>query len=563
MVSVLDVNAKKEKEPVLSMSDKEIIIAALGRVERRIRRNRLFTELNLAAVLFLAIPVLLKIWDLFEPLRGGTISIIVGIWVLLFAAFVVWRITQKGTLHQAAASIDTRAGLRDELKTAFWFINNPRPSEWVDAQIRRAARDAQHLDLQHLYPRHVPRTSYIAAGMVVVFLILNLLPLPWNHNWLTLQAAPPFELNDKEAALLKQTEELLRRAEKLKQTDLANQLEDVMQQLQQGKIDAQQAAQMLDEIQNQLEEGNLDANSINEGLEEMARDLQQSEKLEPAGNAMQNKELNLAADELRKLAEKLNQNSAQQSKDIQKSLQQAAENTRPGLEELAKMLKEAAEDLKDGQQQLAQEALDGAAQELSSIQQRIDNQQLKNMASQQIQSLKDSLQQRQQGGQKGQKGQQQPSGKGQNAQGQKPEPGQSSDGQSQSADGGNEGEPTDEASQQGQPGSLMPGGGEGTGLMPGGKGGADAPREGAPTSLDVKLQQEKVKGMEDGGEKPENIEEISKMERSRLDYRNVKSDLSPAQKDLLNQDHIPWEYRPLIKNYFEAIRPTGKKQDKE
>ena len=68
-------------------------------------------------------------------------------------------------------------------------------------------------------------------------------------------------------------------------------------------------------------------------------------------------------------------------------------------------------------------------------------------------------------------------------------------------------------------------------------------------------------GQED--KKPEDIEESSKMERSRLDYRNVKSDLSPAQKDLLNQDRIPWEYRPLIKDYFQAIRPTAKKQDKQ
>ena len=90
------------------------------------------------------------------------------------------------------------------------------------------------------------------------------------------------------------------------------------------------------------------------------------------------------------------------------------------------------------------------------------------------------------------------------------------------------------------------------------RGRSDAPREGAPTKLDVQLQQERVKGMEDQG-KEENIEEVSKQERSRLDYRNVKSDLSPAQKDLLNQDRIPWEYRPLIKNYFQAIRPPAKK----
>jgi len=545
------------------MSDKEIIIASLRRIERRIRTNRLFAELNLGVAFFLAIPVLLKIWDLITPMRGVTISIIGGLWVLLFAAFVVWRFVPRGTLEQAAASADQQAGLHDELKSAFWFIHNPRSSDWVDAQLRRAASKARGLNVDVLYPRPIPRTSFIAAAMALLFVILNFVPLPWNHNWLALQAAPAFALNEKEAAILKQTEELLKRAEKLKQSEVAEKLEDIVDQLQEGKIDAQQAAQMLDDIQSQLEEGNLDAASINEGLEEMAKDLQQSEKLEPTADAMQNKQLSLAADELRKLAEKLGMNNKEASKEMQKSLEQAAQNTRPGLEELAKMLKEAAENLKNEQQQQAQESLDGAAQQLDSLQQKIESQQLKNMASQQIQTLKDSLQQRQQAGQKGAKGEQQASGKGQNAQGQKPQPGQQQDGQSQSGEAGTEGEPTDEAGQQGQPGSMMPGGAEGTGLMPGGKGGSDAPREGAATSLEVQLQQEKVEGMQDLGEKPEDIEEISKQERSRLDYRNVKSDLSPAQKDLLNQDRIPWEYRPLIKDYFQAIRPTAKKQDKQ
>jgi hypothetical protein len=57
----------------------------------------------------------------------------------------------------------------------------------------------------------------------------------------------------------------------------------------------------------------------------------------------------------------------------------------------------------------------------------------------------------------------------------------------------------------------------------------------------------------------EDLDEVSKQERSKLDYRNVKSELSPAQKDLLNQDRIPWEYRSLIKDYFQAIRPQSGK----
>jgi hypothetical protein len=545
------------------MSDKEIIVSALERIDRRIRKNRLFTELSLAAIPFLAIPLLLKLWDLLVPMRGVTVSIVIGAWVVLFGAFVAWRLMQRGSLEQSATSFDQHAGLKDEVKTAFWFIHNPRPSAWIDAQIQRAARRTQTFDLDAAFPRSIPKTSYIAVVMVLLFVILNFVPLPWNHNWLALQAAPAFSLNEKEAALLKQTQELLRRAEKLNQSDLVEKLEDIINQLQQGNIDAQQAAQMLDDLQNQLEEGNLDASALSEGLEEMARDLQQSGELEPSGNAMQNKDLGLAADELRKLAEKLGMVSPEASKDMQKSLQQAAENTRPGLEDLAKMLKEAAENMKNGQQEQAQSSLDAAANELESIQQQIDSQQLKNMASQQLQDLKNSLQQRQQqaAGQnsKAAKGdQQKASGKGQNANGQKPEAGQSQDAEGQSADSGEAGDPSDEGGQPGMPGAMMPGGDQGTGLMPGGKGGSDAPREGDPTSLDVQLQQEAVKGMEDGAEKPENIEESSKMERSRLDYRNVKSDLSPAQKDLLNQDRIPWEYRPLIKDYFQAIRPAGK-----
>ena len=77
---------------------------------------------------------------------------------------------------------------------------------------------------------------------------------------------------------------------------------------------------------------------------------------------------------------------------------------------------------------------------------------------------------------------------------------------------------------------------------------------GAPTKLNVQLEQEKLNAESEGGT-PQNLEEESKQERSRLDYRNVRSELSPAQKDVLTQDKIPWEYKTLIKNYFQAIRP--------
>ena len=55
------------------------------------------------------------------------------------------------------------------------------------------------------------------------------------------------------------------------------------------------------------------------------------------------------------------------------------------------------------------------------------------------------------------------------------------------------------------------------------------------------------------GSKPQDADEISKQERSTLNYRNVGTNIGPSQKDVLNQSRIPWEYRPLIKDYFQAI----------
>src|SRR5213593_1202031 len=452
------------------MSDKEIIIKLLERVERRIRTNRLLNELARGTTFFLAFPLALKVWDLFDPLRGATIAVIAGIWILLFAAYVVWRSLSRATLRQAAALIDKAAGLNDEIKTAVWFIHNPRPSEWVDVQIHRASISAKRMNLDTFFPRRIPKTSYVAAGLLLLFAGPNFVPLQWNHNSLALQAAPAFALTPDEAAILKQTEALLRKAEKLKQPELAEKLEEVVQQLQEGKIDAAQAAQMLEALQSLLDEGNLDAASIREGLEEMAKDLAQSEKLEATAEAMKNKELNLAADELRKLAEKLGLNNAESNKQMQNALQQASESPRLGLEELARLLKEAAENLKDENQQGAQQSLDEAAQELDNLEEKMQSQELKNLAAEQLQNLQQSLRQRQQAGnqqgRRGQRGQSQT----QNGKGQRGQRGQQND----QAEGlqfgaGTEGDPTDQAGVDAQAGAPMPGNSEGNGLMPSGK----------------------------------------------------------------------------------------------
>ena len=253
------------------MSDREIIIQLLRTVEWRIRANRLFHELTIGVSVVLAALILFKIWDLFSPLRGLTIGIVTAVLVVLFTAFAVLRIRHQGTMEQAAALIDRKAGLHDEIKTAFWFLNNPRSSAWVEQLIHRAARSARNVDVQRAYPSVVPRTSYIAAATVLLFGVLNFIPTPLNHNWLMLQAAPP------DSTLGKPTGDTP-----------------------------------------------LDREAILKTLKEVAERLRKSELLEETADALANGDIEGAANDLRKLAEQIGNATSDQIADFRAAMAAAA-----------------------------------------------------------------------------------------------------------------------------------------------------------------------------------------------------------------------------------------------
>src|SRR5438094_957105 len=124
------------------MSDPDIILQLVASVGRRIRAHRLSGDIARGlSIVFIAL-VALKAWDLVFPLTGRTVATGGAIAAVFLIAYIGSRASGSGTLHEAAASIDERAGLHDEIRTAVWFIDNPRPSEWVARQIERAAGHA-------------------------------------------------------------------------------------------------------------------------------------------------------------------------------------------------------------------------------------------------------------------------------------------------------------------------------------------------------------------------------------------------------------------------------------
>src|SRR5438132_10457331 len=107
------------------MSDKEFIIRSLEKVDRRIRTNRLLRELPFGLSVLLVIPVLFKVLDLFRPFRGLTVAGVLTVWLMATAAYVVWRISKKTTLSHAAAALDHKGLMHDQIKSAYWFMTNP------------------------------------------------------------------------------------------------------------------------------------------------------------------------------------------------------------------------------------------------------------------------------------------------------------------------------------------------------------------------------------------------------------------------------------------------------
>jgi hypothetical protein len=272
---------------------------------------------------------------------------------------------------------------------------------------------------------------------------------------------------------------------------------------------------------------------------------------------MSEHDLQQSADKLRELANDLTkEDDAAKLKALEDALQQASDNNSPAMQKLADDMKNAANSLADKNAKGAQDALNQASKDLQNLADKVEQQLAKNSAAQQLQDLQDQIRQRQQQAQS-KEGQQQ-AGKGQQGQQSQSADASNADGENGAAEGASSSESAGsqgkEGQQPGKPGEAGQAGAQGQGQNPSGAGNAPLNIMGAPTKLNVQLEQEKLNADAEGGT-PQDIEEASKQERSKLDYRNVRSELSPAQKDVLTQDKIPWEYKSLIKNYFQAIRP--------
>lgn len=169
------------------MRDHEVILSLLGRVARRLWADRALQEIGfgLSLVLFS-----LLAYRLVQPALGatpgGTVAA-AGFSVVLGAglACVLRRAARRTTLAQAAAAVDARARLKDEVKTAYWLCAQGEASPFAQLQIARAARTVARLDARRLAPARAPRSWWTAGLLAVALSGTGFVVAPVSHSWET------------------------------------------------------------------------------------------------------------------------------------------------------------------------------------------------------------------------------------------------------------------------------------------------------------------------------------------------------------------------------------------
>src|SRR6266446_943557 len=175
------------------MKDSEVILSVLRNIERRLWLRRVLQDIAYGACVILFSLIALQFVGVAlssaVPAVGTGARTAVVAAVLMLGAYIAWRALRQVTLAQAAGEADARARLKDELKSAYWFVSTPEPSPFAALQIARAAATARRLDPGAIVPGRPPRSLYAVAGLGAALLLVTWIAPRQSHSWDGAEAA--------------------------------------------------------------------------------------------------------------------------------------------------------------------------------------------------------------------------------------------------------------------------------------------------------------------------------------------------------------------------------------
>jgi len=348
------------------MKDSEVILNVLRSIERRLWLRRALQEITYGAcvVLFSLIAfqfVGVALSSAVPAVGTGARTAVVAA-VVMLAAYVAWRALRQVTLAQAAGEADARARLKDELKSAYWFVSTPAPSPFAQLQIARAAATARQLDPGAIVPGRPPRSLYAVAGLGAALLLVNWIAPRQSHSWDGADAAA--------VAAARETQDLRALLEGAPRDPELEKLDRALEELQRADATAEEKARAAAQARDAIEQANMEAAAAREGLVRLAEAMRANPRFEKAAEALRAGRNEEALALLRQMrAEAGDQDARAPEKDEPRLLSDSEKGLDRGIEE---RLAQAGRDLSSINARVDQDAIDRVVNALQEANQQLE-----------------------------------------------------------------------------------------------------------------------------------------------------------------------------------------------
>ena len=262
------------------MKDREIIAEVLHGIGRRLWVGRALREALFGLCVLLYFLIALRMSGMLAPeipAAGMPALALVLAGTVAFLAYLAWRMSRKVTLLQAAAHADAGAGLRDELKSAYWFVSHDEKSPFIDVQVARAAEKAHSLDVRQIVPGRLPPSLYgaMALGAALAFV-----------TWLSPRLVPLWDANAAVLPTVAQGQDLRALLLDAPTDARIEKLDQALETLEDEAATAAQKQQALEAMREISEQTNMEALAARDGLARFADTIATNPKLGEVAEAL-------------------------------------------------------------------------------------------------------------------------------------------------------------------------------------------------------------------------------------------------------------------------------------
>jgi hypothetical protein len=341
------------------MKEHELILRVLRDLSRRLWLARAIREAVFAVCVILFNLVCL---ELVQPaFASQSTSSGISLRMACLTAFavvvleIVWKIARMVTTEQAAADADAGAKLKDELRSARWFLTQTAMSPFEQLQVQRAARTAAGLDLASIAPRALPGSSFLAAGLGLALAALF---------WLTPQQSQSAWNSGQEGDLEKYRDLRSLLSNAPEDAGIAK-LDIALGALQRSDTPPQERMRAMADVRDAVEQANMEASAAREVVAKLAESLKLDPKFEQVTRAMNEGRMDDAMALLRKLETATGDMPEEQSR------QPAGKGDAPDTN-TGKALESSGQDLNATSATVNQDALDRVISALEQSRERIE-----------------------------------------------------------------------------------------------------------------------------------------------------------------------------------------------